>query len=97
MAGAHEDTVFARISLLEDTVFARISHSVSLGEAAALVALMLQKVYNASYTFCSVLKNSPLASFLFYFVLLFVFLFLIHHNFIGRNAEPLYTVYFRKT
>ena len=32
LAGAHEDTVFARISLLADTVFARVRLLVSLSE-----------------------------------------------------------------
>ncbi|MCO5388711.1 hypothetical protein [Desulfosporosinus sp.] len=44
MAGAHEDTVFARISLLADTVFAGVNLAgEASGEAAALVALMLGK------------------------------------------------------
>ena len=48
LAGAHEDTVFARISLLADTVFARISHSVSHSEGDRLVALMLRKYITKS-------------------------------------------------
>jgi len=40
LVGAHENTVFARVSLLADTVFARISHSVSLSAGGCLVALM---------------------------------------------------------
>ena len=35
LAGAHEDTVFARISLLADTVFARINLLAALAQAAA--------------------------------------------------------------
>ena len=36
LASAHEDTVFARVSLLADTVFARITHSVSLRRGGSL-------------------------------------------------------------
>jgi len=45
LTGAHEDTVFARISPLADTIFARISILSALAQAAALVALMLPATY----------------------------------------------------
>jgi len=40
LVGAHENTVFARVSLLADTVFARISLLASLSAGGCLVALM---------------------------------------------------------